>query len=52
MTWFIFSIGIFLQRRDEKKAESLRLLDEEDKIGQETLHVEGESKTKETSLTF
>ena len=47
MTWLIFSIGILLQRRDIKKAEARSLLDEEDKLGQETAHVEGEPKAKE-----
>jgi hypothetical protein len=47
MTWFVFSIGILLQRRDVKKAERLRLLDEEDKLGQETSHVEDQPKAKD-----
>ena len=48
MTWAVFSVGIYLHRRDRHKAERLRLLDEEDKLGQETSHVEAQPKDKET----
>jgi hypothetical protein len=41
MVWFLFMLGVYLQRRDERKASRLQGLDEESKLDDEkATHVE------------
>jgi hypothetical protein len=40
MVWALFTLGQYLEKRDEKKAARNRVLDEESKLEVESSHVE------------
>jgi hypothetical protein len=40
MVWSLFTLGQYLEKRDEKKAARSRVIDEESKLDEEVSHVE------------
>jgi hypothetical protein len=40
MVWSLFTLGQYLEKRDEKKAARNRVIDEESKLDEEASHVE------------
>jgi hypothetical protein len=40
MVWSLFTLGQYLEKRDEKKAARNRAIDEESKLDEEVSHVE------------
>jgi len=40
MVWSLFTLGQYLEKRDEKKAARNRVIDEESKFDEEASHVE------------
>jgi hypothetical protein len=40
MVWALFTLGQYLEKRDEKKAARNRVMDEESKLDEKASHVE------------